>query len=128
MISLISVRSSSLRSRSVVVSAAHRRGRSRASRASAWRSAAVSGSGRRALELGELAPFALQLRRAPPRGASERAGDEAVLGLARVELALRALGLELGALDREPLAGQALFVLLARARRSPRCAARPRPG
>ena len=38
--------------------------------------------------------------------AFEGARDEAVLGLAGVELAPRAVGLELGALEREPLAGE----------------------
>ena len=45
--------------------------------------------------------------------ALQRAGDKTVLGLARVELALRAAGLELRALEREAPAGQARVVLLA---------------
>ena len=40
--------------------------------------------------------------------AFEGARDEPVLGLAGVELAARAVGLELGALEREALAGEAL--------------------
>lgn len=63
------------------------------------------------LELGELASFALELRQGGLQAGFKRAGDEAVLGFARVELALRAAGLELGPLDREPLAGQAILVL-----------------
>ena len=41
----------------------------------------------------------------------ERAGDEPVLRLARVVLPVRAVGFELGALDRQPLSGEALLVL-----------------
>ena len=63
------------------------------------------------LELGELASFALELRQRGLEAGFERARDESVLRLARVELALRAAGFELGPLDREPLAGQALLVL-----------------
>ena len=43
---------------------------------------------------------------------SKRAGDEPVLGLARVELALGPLGLILGALQREALTGEQLLVLV----------------
>ena len=42
----------------------------------------------------------------------ERARDEPVLGLARVELAAGTAGFELGALDREPLPDEPLVVLL----------------
>ena len=112
-ISLIRVRSSCLRSRSVVVSAAHSRGRSRAiRRPSAWRSASVSGSGRRA----RARPACRARARAAASASSslrfEGAGDEPVLGLARVELPLRALGLIFGALHREALAGEQLLVLV----------------
>ena len=109
--SLIRVRSSSLRSRAVVVSAVHRRGRSRIRRARACRSSVGEGFGATGLELGELAQFALELGERLLEPALERAGDEAVLRLAGVELALRALGFELGALDRELLPVQALVVL-----------------
>jgi hypothetical protein len=63
------------------------------------------------LKLGELASFALDLGRRDVKPRLERAGDEAVLGFAGVELGLRMSGFELSALDREPLAGQALLVL-----------------
>jgi hypothetical protein len=53
----------------------------------------------------------------------ERARDEAVLGLAGVELEAGPIGRELGPLEREPMVVQALFVLalelLDRARRGP---------
>ena len=65
------------------------------------------------LERGERALLALDR----PVSASsslrfQGAGDEAVLGLAGVELAVRAVGLELGALEREALAGQPRLVLV----------------
>ena len=100
-----------MRSRGVVVAALHSRGRSRASRASASPLGGGERLGAARLELGELAAFALELRERLLQPRLERARDEPVLGLARVELALRAAGFELGALDREPLAGQPLVVL-----------------
>jgi hypothetical protein len=63
-------------------------------------------------ELGELASLALLFDQRGLEPGFEGPGDEAVLRLAPVELALRAAGLELGALNREPLALQSLFVLL----------------
>ena len=80
------------------------------------------------LELGELASFALELRQRGLQPGFERAGDEPVLGLARVELALRAAGFELGPLDREPLAGQALLVLALELADRLRAGAARRPG
>ena len=85
----------------------------------------MSGCGTRALERGELAALALEQRERLLELALQRARDEPVLRLARVELALGALGLELGALDREALTGQPLLVLVleladrARGRRDP---------
>ena len=81
-----------------------------------------------ALELGELAPLALELAERGLERRFERAGDEPVLRLARVVLPLRAVGFELGALDRESLAGEPLLVLLARAPRSPVRRRGSRPG
>src|SRR6188472_2692926 len=63
-----------------------------------------------AFELGELAALALQRGQRQFEPAFERARHEPVLGLAGVELAPRPLGLELGALDGEPLTVQALVV------------------
>ena len=111
-ISLISARSSSLRSRSVVVFAAHSFGRSRARRVSASRSAAGERRGSGVLQRSERALLArdggervLELALQGPR-------DEPVLRLARVELALRALRVDLGALQRELLPGEPSVVLL----------------
>ena len=126
--SLISVRSSSLRSRAVVVSAAQRCGRSRISRVSARRSASVSGSGRRVSSSASLRRSRSSSASAASSAGFERARDEPVLGLARVELALRAAGFELGALDREPLAGQAILVLALELADRLRTRARARPG
>jgi hypothetical protein len=64
-----------------------------------------------ALELGELAALALELRQRGLEPGFERAGDESVLGLAGVELAPGAACFKLGALDREPLPGESLVVL-----------------
>ena len=99
MTSLTSVRSSSLRSRSVVVGAFHSRGRSRASRASAARSSSVSGAGRACSSAASLPRSRSTRGERVLERAFEGAGDEPVLGLAGVELAARAVGLELGALD-----------------------------
>ena len=78
------------------------------------RGALVVGQRRRAglLERGELAALALDGGQRVLERAFEGAGDEAVLGLAGVELAARAVGLELGALEREALAGEPLVVLV----------------
>lgn len=106
----IGVRSSPLRSRSVVVCAAHRCGRSRARAARAspapGRSAGRDGHARASLARSRSRSGALLQK--PLEGAD----DEPVLGLARVELAPRAVGLVLGALEREPLAGQTRLVLV----------------
>jgi hypothetical protein len=64
------------------------------------------------LERGELAALALDGRERVLERSFEGARDEPVLGLARVELASRAIGLELGALDGEALAGEPLVVLV----------------
>ena len=111
MTSVISVRSSSLRSR-----ARRRLGRPQPRQvARDARERLALGGGQRfgaaALELGELATFTLELAERRLQARLERARDEPVLGLAGVELAARAVGLELGALDGEPLTGEALVVL-----------------
>ena len=62
------------------------------------------------LELGELAPLAFLLGQRLLEASFERSGDEPVLRLAGIELALRPLGFELGALEREPLPAQPVFV------------------
>ena len=64
-----------------------------------------------ALELGELAVLALELGERLLQRVFEGASDEPVLRLARVELPPCAVGLVLGALDREPLPGETLLVL-----------------
>jgi hypothetical protein len=64
----------------------------------------------RPLERRELPPITLGLRERLLPGALERAGDEAVLGLAGVVLAAEALGLVLGPLEREPLLGKSLVM------------------
>ena len=64
-----------------------------------------------ALELGESAVLALELGERLFQRVFEGASDEPVLRLARVELPARAVGLVLGALDREALAGEPLLVL-----------------
>ena len=112
MTSLTSVRSSSLRSRSVVVGAFHSRGRSRASRASAARSASVIGAGRACSSAVSLPRSRSTVGEGVLERSFEGAGDESVLGLARVELAARAVGFELGALDGEALPGEQLVVLV----------------
>jgi hypothetical protein len=70
-----------------------------------------TGNHARTTELGELAPFALELSERGLQAGLERAGDKAVLRFAGVELALHTTGFELGVFDREPLAVQALLVL-----------------
>ena len=102
-----SVRSSSLRSRSLVVLA--RPEPRQVAREPRQRAALVVGERRRAgvLERGELRALALDAGERLLERAFEGARDEPVLGLAGVELAPRAVGLELGALEREPLPGEA---------------------
>jgi hypothetical protein len=82
-------------------------------REAAERAALLGGERRRPrlLERGKLAALALDVGERLLEPLLERAGDQAVLGLAGVELAARPLGLELGPLEREPLAVRALFVL-----------------
>ena len=58
--------------------------------------------------------------------AFQGASDEPVLGLTRVELPPRAVGLELGALDGEPLANEPLLVLVCELAHGTR-GSRPRP-
>ena len=67
--------------------------------------------GPRLLERGQLPALALDLGERLLEPLLERARDQAVLGLAGVELAAGPVGLELGPLEREPLAAQALRVL-----------------
>jgi hypothetical protein len=64
------------------------------------------------VELGELASLSLLVGQRGLQAGFEGPRDEPVLRFARVELALRTAGLELGALDREPLAVQSLLVLV----------------
>ena len=121
MTSRISVRSSSLRSRSVVVVARPRAAAGRArGAASARRSSSVSGAGRACSSAASLPLLALDVAAS---ACFERAfqgpGDEPVLGLAGVELAPRALGLELGALDAPGAGRPAAPRAGPRARRSP---------
>ena len=122
------VRSSSLRSRSVV----RRRVPQprQIAREPRERGALVVGQRRRPglLERGELAALALDGGERVLERAFEGAGDEAVLGLAGVELAARAVGLELGALDGEALAGEPLVVLVMQLARPRRRSRRRRPG
>jgi hypothetical protein len=62
------------------------------------------------LELGERSPLSLERRERLFQTCLQGAGDEPVLRLACVELALAALGLEGGALDREVPAVEPLGV------------------
>ncbi len=55
--------------------------------------------------------LALELGQRQLERVFEGAADEPVLRLARVELSARAVGLVLGALDREPLPREPLLVL-----------------
>ena len=77
------------------------------------RSALVGGErgGPRLLERGQPAALALDLSQCRLEPPLERAHDQAVLGLAGVELAAGPLGLEVEPLEGEPLAGDALRVL-----------------
>ena len=108
----MSARSSSLRSRCVVVLAFHSRGRLRAT----WLSdCALSGRERRrtsSVQGGERALLALDRAEGVLEPAFQGASDEAVLGLAGVELAARAIGLKLRAFEREALALNACVVLI----------------
>ena len=70
----------------------------------------MSGSGRAVLELGELVLLAFELGERVLQRPFQCAADEPVLGLAGVELAAGPVGLELRALDSEPLAGESLVV------------------
>jgi hypothetical protein len=62
--------------------------------------------------LSESAVLALEVRQRLFQCVLESAADEPVLRLARVELPACAVGLVLRALDREPLPGEALLVLI----------------
>ena len=120
--SLISVRSSSLRSRSVVVVAAHRRGQVAREPGERFTLGCASAARAGALELGELAPLALELGERLSRARASRVrATSRFSGSHASNWRSRAVGFELGALDREPLTGEPLVVLGARARRSPRC-------
>ena len=110
--SLSSARRSCFRSRSVVVGAAHTRGRSPARRRSALRSSSSSGAARRSCSASSARAFALNEREGLFERALKGTGDEAVLGLARVVLALAAGGFELGALERDALQTNALLVVV----------------
>ena len=92
-------RNSCLRSRSRVLGASNTLRRS----APAWRhhaiSSSVSGSGRLGGDVGYRAFGRADLGEALLPLALEGAGDESVLGLARVELALHAVGVDLRALE-----------------------------
>jgi hypothetical protein len=105
-ISRISVRSSSLRSRSVVVAADQSRGRSRATLASATRSWPG------VLERDQLSALPLDLGERVLKLALQRAGNETVLRLARVELPLSPLSFVFGALECEALTGEQLLMLV----------------
>jgi hypothetical protein len=70
------------------------------------------GCGAGALELGELSALALEVGERLLERAFQCASNEPVLGLAGVVFALGAVGLVLGALEREPLPREPLLVLV----------------
>ena len=92
-------RSSCLRSRSLVVGASNTLRRSAPACRHQAISSSVSGSGRSGGDLGDGALGAADLGEALFPFALQRAGDEPVLGLAGVELAAGALGVDLRALE-----------------------------
>ena len=101
--------------------------RARAARARA-RSSSVSGAGRACSSAASLPRSRSTRGERVLERAFEGARDEPVLGLAGVELAARAVGLELGALEREALAGEPLVVLVLQLARPRRRSRRRRPG